>query len=136
MMVVEERLMKFWPLGTRVRVAAFIFSFFLICSGSLVAQAPTGRLHGQITDQTGAVIPAASITVKNSSGLVLSATSDGAGAYDVKNLPAGTYTVSVTAKGFAPTKQEITIAAGQNKNADIPMEILVKEEDIQVQSDA
>jgi hypothetical protein len=136
MMVVEERLMKFWPLGTRVRVAAFIFSLFLVCSGSLVAQAPTGRLHGQITDQTGAVIPAASITVKNSSGLVVSATSDGAGAYDVKNLPAGTYTVSVTAKGFAPTKQEIEIAAGQNKNADIPMEILVKEEDIQVQSDA
>jgi Carboxypeptidase regulatory-like domain len=136
MMVVEEKLMKFWPLGTRVRVAAFIFSLFLVCSGLLVAQAPTGRLHGQITDQTGAVIPAASITVKNSSGLVVSATSDGAGAYDVKNLPAGKYTVSVTAKGFAPTKQDIEIAAGQNKNTDIPMEILVKEEDIQVQSDA
>ena len=64
-------------------------------------------------DATGAVIPGASITVKNSSGLVVSATSDGAGAYDIKNLAPGKYTVSVTAKGFAPTNQEIEIVAGQ-----------------------
>ncbi len=74
--------------------------------------------------------------MKNSSGLVVSATSDGAGSYDVKNLPPGKYTISVTAKGFAPATQEVEIAAGQNLNANIPMEILVKEEDIEVQSDA
>ncbi|HLK53444.1 MAG TPA: carboxypeptidase regulatory-like domain-containing protein, partial [Candidatus Angelobacter sp.] len=128
--------MKFWPLGTRVRVFTTLLCILFVCSGALFAQAPAGRLHGQITDQTGAVIPGASITVKNSSGLVVSATSDGAGSYDVKNLPAGKYTISVTAKGFAPTKQEVEIATGQNLNANIPMEILIKEENIEVQSDA
>ena len=114
----------------------FVFFSFFWLSGALVAQTQTGRLRGQIVDATGAVIPGASITVKNSSGLVLSVTSDGTGAYDVKNLAPGKYTVSVTAKGFAPGTKEVEIAAGQLKDVDIPLAIVVKEEDIEVQSDA
>jgi len=128
--------MKFWPSGARAWVSAFVVSILFVCSGALFGQAASGRLRGQITDPTGAVIPGASITVKNSSGLVVSATSDGAGSYDVKNLAPGKYTVSVTAKGFAPTKQEIEVVAGQEKKADIALEILVKEESIDVQGDA
>ncbi|HEY2360503.1 MAG TPA: carboxypeptidase regulatory-like domain-containing protein [Candidatus Angelobacter sp.] len=135
-MTVEETLMKFWPSGRRTWASFFVFFFLLACSGALVAQTQTGRLRGQIVDATGAVIPGASISVKNSSGLVLSATSDGTGAYDVKNLAPGKYTVSVTAKGFAPTTKEVEIVAGQLKDIDIPLAIVVKEEDIEVQSDA
>jgi hypothetical protein len=131
----EEYWMKFWPLGTRMFVSIFLLTI-LVCSGALFAQAPAGRLHGQITDQTGAVIPAASITVKNASGLVVSAVSDGAGSYDVKNLAPGKYTINVSAKGFSPATQNVEIAAGQNLNTNIAMEIRIKEEDIQVQSDA
>src|SRR6476646_111420 len=128
--------MKFWPLGDRARISALVGFILIACSGALFAQAPTGHLRGQIVDQTGAVIPGAAVTVKNSSGLVVSATSDGAGAYDVKNLAPGKYTVSVTAKGFAPTTQEVEIAAGQLKQTDIPLAIVVKEEDIEVQGDS
>src|SRR5579864_1395378 len=128
--------MKFWPSGNRAWISALVVPILLACSGALFAQAPTGHLRGQIVDQTGAVIPGAAITVKNSSGLVVSATSDGAGAYDVKNLAPGKYTVSVTANGFAPASKEVEIAAGQLKQFDIPMVILVKEESIDVQSDA
>ncbi|MGC2698145.1 MAG: carboxypeptidase regulatory-like domain-containing protein [Candidatus Angelobacter sp.] len=102
----------------------------------MLAQSPVGRLQGQIMDPTGAVIPGAAITVKNSSGLVVAATSGGAGEYAFRNLAPGTYTVSVTAKGFAPVTQEIEIVAGQEKKADLTMKVLVKEEDIEVQSDA
>src|SRR5258707_4061539 len=128
--------MKFWPSGNRVWISALFVLVLVVGSGSLFAQAQTGRMRGQIVDATGAVIPGASITVKNSSGLVVSATSDGVGAYDVKNLAPGKYTVSVTAKGFAPTTKEVEIAAGQLKDIDIPLAIVVKEEDIDVQSDA
>jgi hypothetical protein len=135
-MTIEERLMKFWPSEIRAWISTFVFFLMLACSVALVAQTQTGRLRGQIVDATGAVIPGASITVKNSSGLVVSATSDGVGAYDVKNLAPGKYTVTVTAKGFAPTTKEVEIAAGQLKETDIPLAIVVKEEDIDVQSDA
>src|SRR6478672_4500851 len=136
MMTIEERLMKFWPSGSGAWISAFVSFVMLVCSAALMAQGQPGRLRGQIVDATGAVIPGASITVKNSSGLVVSATSDGAGAYDVKNLAPGKYTVAVTAKGFAPTTKEVEIAAGQLKDFDIPLAIVVKEEDIEVQSDA
>jgi hypothetical protein len=136
MMTIEERLMKFWPSGSGAWISALVSFLMLACSGALVAQGQPGRLRGQIVDATGAVIPGANITVKNSSGLAISATSDGAGAYDVKNLAPGKYTVSVTAKGFAPTTKEVVIAAGQLNETDIPLAILVKEEDIEVQSDA
>src|SRR4030088_708564 len=139
-MTVEERLMKFWLSGNLVRISACVVFILVVGSGSVFAQtqaqAQTGRLRGQIVDATGAVIPGASITVKNSSGLVVSATSDGVGAYDVKNLAPGKYTISVTAKGFAPTTKDVEIAASQLKEIDIPLAIVVKEEDIYVQSDA
>src|SRR4029077_13270265 len=105
--------MKFWPSGNRVWISALVVFILIASSGALFAQAPTGHLRGQIVDQTGAVIPGAAITVKNSSGLVVSATSDGAGAYDVNSRAPGKYAVSVTAKGFAPTTKEVEIAAGQ-----------------------
>lgn len=128
--------MKFWPSGTRIVVSATMFSILFFCSAAVFAQT-TGGLHGQVVDQTGAVIPGASISVKNSSGLeVTTATADAAGSYSLRNLAAGKYTVNVTAKGFAPKIQEVEIAAGQNKLTDIPMQIVVKEEDIEVQGDA
>src|ERR1051326_4874892 len=128
--------MKFWPSENRACISALVVFILIACSGALFAQAPSGHLRGQIVDQTGAVIPGAAITVKNSSGLVVSATSDGAGAYDVKNLAPGKYTVNVTAKGFAPTTKELEIAAGEVKQVDIPLVILIKEENVDVQSDA
>src|SRR4051812_26724187 len=79
---IEEKLMKFWPSGSRAWISVFLFFLTLICSVALAAQTQAGRLRGQIVDATGAVIPGANITVKNSSGLAITATSDAAGAYD------------------------------------------------------
>src|SRR5437879_12194404 len=113
--------MKFWPLGDRAWISALAVVILITSSGVLFAEAPTGHLRGHIVDQTGAVIPGAAITVKDSSGLVVSATSDGAGAYDIKNLVPGKYTVNVTAKGFAPTTKQVEVAAGELKQVDIPL---------------
>src|SRR4029077_12091987 len=131
----EESSMSLWRSGLRVLV--LIISIMAILAGPAFAQSPTaGRLQGQVTDPTGAVIPGASVTVKNSSGLVVAANSGGAGEYEVRNLAPGKYTVTVTAKGCAPVTQQVEIIAGQEKKADIALEIVVKEENIDVQSDA
>src|SRR5437588_9552239 len=131
---IEESLMKFWPSGPRLW--ALVISMVAICAASTFAQAPTGRLQGQISDPTGAVIPDAAITLRNSSGLVVAAKSGGAGEYEFRNLAPGKYTVSVNATGFVPATQEIEIVAGQVKKTDIALKVLVKEQNIEVQSDA
>jgi hypothetical protein len=86
-------------------------------------------------DPSGAVIPGATISLKNSSGLTVPAKADGAGSYDIKNLPPGTYTLSVSAKGFTKAALQVEIAAGQDKKLDLPLDIATKEEEVVVESE-
>src|SRR5690349_13642622 len=61
----------------------------------------SAAVQGQVTDQSGAVIPGATITVTNTATSVSQTTkSDSAGNYRVPALPAGTYDVSVQASGL------------------------------------
>jgi hypothetical protein len=90
------------------------------------AQVLYGSIVGTLTDETGAVIPKAVVTVKNTStGLSRQATTDDAGYYAIRNLLEGSYDLSVTATGFKPytqtgvnvpisvvTRVDVTIALG------------------------
>lgn len=69
------------------------------------AQVLYGSVAGTVTDQSGAVVPGASITiVNNNTGLTRSVSTGASGDYRITDIPAGTYTLSVTAKGFKPVK--------------------------------
>src|SRR5262252_786188 len=113
--------MKFRPSALRMRFQLTIL-VLPVLAAALAAQSPAGRLHGQITDPSGAVIPGAAISLKNSSGLTIPAKSDGAGGYDIKNLTPGKYTVIVSAKGFRALGATVEIAAGQDKALDFPLQ--------------
>ena len=61
---------------------------------------------GTLTDQTGAMIPKATVTVTNTStGLSRQTTTNEAGYYSVPNLLEGVYDLSVSASGFKPECQ-------------------------------
>src|SRR5258708_27061416 len=107
-------LMKFWPSGAR-KCILFVVSVLLAFAGPLRAQAPSGRLHGNVTDPSGAVIPGASISVKNSSGLTVAAKSDGAGGDEIKSPVPGKYTISASAYAFAPMGQQVWTVAVQRE---------------------
>jgi hypothetical protein len=80
----------------------------ILCSAasSASAQVLYGSIVGTLTDQTGAVVPKATVTVTNAStGLSRQATSDEAGYYSIPNLLEGTYDLSVSAAGFKPYTQ-------------------------------
>jgi hypothetical protein len=62
-------------------------------------------LEGTVTDTTGAVIPAATITLTNAStGVVLNARTDAAGAYSFPALAPGLYSIEVSKESFAHYK--------------------------------
>jgi Carboxypeptidase regulatory-like domain/TonB-dependent Receptor Plug Domain len=74
---------------------------FLLCSLGVTAQQLTATLSGEVTDSSGAVIPNATVTVtQTSTNAARTVQSDASGNYAVTSLPAGTYTVSVSSKGF------------------------------------
>src|SRR5271156_4723027 len=61
----------------------------------------TAQLNGTVHDQTGAVIPNATVTIADTSrGFSRTTTSDAQGNYQLVLLPPGTYTVTATYTGF------------------------------------
>jgi hypothetical protein len=105
-MNVWRRLSKSWA------KAATILLGLALCLGwaALQAVAQTGgegAIAGTVTDSSGAVVAAASVSAINvETGVTKTRPTTSAGYYSITPLIPGTYTVTVTAKGFEIFKQE------------------------------
>src|SRR5882724_6746883 len=65
-------------------------------------QAETGQIIGKVTDEKGAVVPGATVTVKSvNTGAERTATSGDDGGYTVTNLQPGVYEVTTKGGSFA-----------------------------------
>ena len=65
------------------------------------AQESTGAIVGNVSDQSGAALKGANVTVKDvDRGLSLNGQTNDAGAYDFPRVPVGNYEVTVSAQGF------------------------------------
>src|SRR5512145_2209090 len=68
------------------------------------AQEITGTIVGTVTDETGAAVPGASVSVRNvGTGITREFTTNQAGFYTAAFLTVGEYEVSATLAGFQPT---------------------------------
>ena len=78
------------------------------------AQTLYGSITGNILDGTGAAVPGANISIKDeATGLELTGVTDSTGAYTIRNVTGGTYTLRATLQGFKEFVQTgIPIAAG------------------------
>ncbi len=70
-------------------------------SASLTLDAQTGGLRGQVTDESGAIVPGATVTASGPGGLVKAAISGNDGSYSFVNLSTGAYVVRATAPALA-----------------------------------
>jgi hypothetical protein len=66
-----------------------------------------GAIAGTVTDSTGAVVADATITATNAAtNVATTRTSSSTGTYSISPLPAGVYSIKVTAKGFKTLHQD------------------------------
>jgi outer membrane receptor protein involved in Fe transport len=76
---------------------------------------PEGSILGTVRDSTGAVLPGATVVVKNlETGITQQATTDTTGFFQVLPLPPGLYSVAITFPGFAEwalTSVEVIVGA-------------------------
>jgi hypothetical protein len=71
------------------------------CSIAASAQETTGTITGTATDQTGAVLPGVTVTIKSTNtGVVRTAITSDTGTYTVGLLPVGPYEVTFELSGF------------------------------------
>ena len=115
--------------------------FLLICllASAIMpasAQAPTATLTGKVIDQTGAVIPQATVTVTSPGGKQSSATTNQEGSFEIQALAPGTYNVAARAQGFATLqKSGVELNAGQKQILNLALQVQVQEEKVNVQAD-
>ncbi|MGA3203757.1 MAG: TonB-dependent receptor [Bryobacteraceae bacterium] len=98
----------------------------LACSiGSPVfAQAPVGTIAGVVADESGAVVPNASVKIRNKgTGAERELTTSADGSYSAPALPAAVYEIRVEVKGFRTVVREATVETGLTTTADIRLPV-------------
>ncbi len=83
----------------------------------------TSAVTGTVSDQSGAVLAGATVTLSNSSGVKKSATTSNIGVFKVSDLPPGTYDMEVTAPNFKSFQTSgIALTAGDTLSMDALLE--------------
>jgi len=89
-----------------------------------LAQADLGSVAGIVTDTSGAVVPNAQVKVTNlETSAVHTAVTNGKGEYNITQLLPATYSLTVTAPGFAPAKQNVSVTVGSQNTANVKLAV-------------
>ncbi|PWU00104.1 MAG: hypothetical protein C5B51_25970, partial [Terriglobia bacterium] len=96
----------------------------LLASAPAFPQGSTGRILGNINDQSGGAISGALVTVGDiDRGTSRSLTTDQAGAYNAPNLLPGNYKVRAEFKGFRTIERpNIRLEVGQELRVDLTLQ--------------
>jgi hypothetical protein len=127
----SERTMK------ALRIFAVCFAAILALPFLARAQ-DTGYITGTVTDKSSAAVVDAQVTVANDArGIRQTVPTNSNGDYLVAGLPASTYTVSVTAKGFESFQESgIVLAAAEKRRVDVQLTVGSVSERVTVEGDA
>jgi len=98
---------------TRILSLGFTLTILFI---AVPAFAQNAQISGTLKDQSGAILPGATITAKNlSTGLSRSVVTDATGEYRVPALPPGTYSLSAEMQGFTTERRpEVILVIDQD----------------------
>ena len=108
------------------RKLAGISVSLLLFAGVLISQSPQNKssIVGTISDPAGAVIPNAPVELRvDSSGALWNTVSDSVGKYEIGNLGAGNYTLTVNVAGFKRYTASIKLAANTVLRHDLVLEV-------------
>jgi len=106
-------------------VTLLTFFVFLPCELVHAQTTVRGGFHGTITDATGAVVPEATITIKNlGTGVTRPVTSDSAGVYTITQVPPAHYSITVSKTGFeSVVEPDVQLQVNEDREADFAMKV-------------
>ncbi|MFN3322474.1 MAG: carboxypeptidase regulatory-like domain-containing protein [Bryobacteraceae bacterium] len=108
-----------------------------IVAAAAWAQSISAELSGFVRDAQGLAVQSARVVATNrGTGLELQADSDTTGAFRFPSVPPGTYTVSMTAAGFAKvTFEAIPLTVGQARRLDAELQPEARSDEITITAD-
>ena len=114
-----------------------LIAALLVSSGNGMAQT-TASMTGNVKDSSGAIVPGASLIIKNTeSGMTRNAESDASGAYSVQSLPVGSYEITVEKEGFKQqVRRGITLTVAQQAVINLSLEVGNVEQQVTVTGEA
>jgi hypothetical protein len=122
-----------------VRMMAVLMLAMSLLGLQAFAQSTTdGAIGGTVTDQTGAVIPNATVKVTNTgTNKTATGTTDGSGRFRVISLQPGSYVLEITSGSFAPYKaQGLIVEVGRITTIEAKMNVSASAEAVDVTGEA
>jgi len=115
----------------------FLALLFTVQRGAL-AQTFRGGISGTVTDQSGAVVPGAPVTlVETGTNLTYKTVSSSAGEFAFANLPVGSYTITIAATGFKSIKvDKVPVTAASTYALPIKLAVASAGETVEVTADS
>src|SRR5215216_2977034 len=106
----------------------YCLALFIILTAVLAAaQQARGTLRGLVTDELGAAIVGANVTLTDASGSQKKTTSNAEGVYTFAGLAPGKYSMQANAPGFAPSEEkQIDVTAGR-QSVDLTLKVTIEE---------
>src|SRR5947208_9044979 len=109
-------------------IRLMLFSLIVLACASATTFAQVGSLRGQFTDQNGAFIAGAKVTVHGPGGVSKTTITDGSGSYSFTGLSTGDYTIEASAPSLAlqePAK--ITLKSG-SQTLNLQLSVVIPEQ--------
>ena len=121
------------------RIALALLAITLLLASASFAQTTisTGSIQGTVTDQSGAVVANAKVTITaKATGRVVNVTTSSSGTYTSGALTPGDYTIRVEAQGFKTTEQTAIAEVGVTTPGNIKMQLGQATQIVQVEGES
>jgi hypothetical protein len=120
------------------RVLSVVLALFLACVCTLTAQERFGELNGTATDATGAVLPNVKVDItEKQSNRTYNTTTSNSGAYVIRAVEPGNYTVTFELAGFAKQQvPNVVVTAGKVLTVNANLAVGNTEQSVQVTESA
>jgi hypothetical protein len=110
---------------TRTALLFLMSLVALLATRNINAQNNYGSIVGAITDSSGAIVPGAKVSLKNTgTNQAQETTTAAGGTYSFLNLNPGEYTANISQAGFkSSTQRSITVTVGGTTRVDVVLEV-------------
>lgn len=114
-----------YQISSKIKNLGMILAIAMFAVSGVFAQSNSGSITGVVQDQSGAVVPNATVTITNvGTNEERTVQADGNGLYIVPSLSTGIYKVTAAASNFQPiTVTDVNLAVGEKRRVDLNLSV-------------